>query len=501
LEFQKEKIMKKSVIVFLSILLAAALIAVTGCSKTTTPASITATTTTNPIVNTTTTSTPVISTTFPIQNIVTPLLSNTDPGFGDVNVPLNQLITATFSKSVNPATVNVNSFTLWQGTSPVPHTVSYYGNTAILNPSTDLAKNTMYTAKISTDVADLSGNHLLNDFSFSFTTGLADTIAPAVVSTIPSFLTVDPSNPDNPFGAATNVPVNDAITAYFSEGMDPSTINSNTFTLMQGTTPVTGTVTFDGFETAVFTLAAALSINTQYTATITMGAVCLGGNALPKNFVWSFTTGAPQATVPMVVSTVPAAADGNVAINDSITATFSEAVNPVTINSANFSLWQGGVNVPATVAFDGVNTAVLTPIDDLLINATYNVQITTGVTDLAGIPLAVGVTWSFTTGAADTIAPTVVSMSPANGATLIAINTAMTATFSEKIDPSSTVFSLMQGTTMVPSSIMYDSVQKMVTITPGAALASNTMYTVSVSASDLAGFGPAAATWSFTTVQ
>jgi hypothetical protein len=48
---------------------------------------------------------------------------------------------------------------------------------------------------------------------------------------------------------------------------------------------------------------------------------------------------------------------------------------------------------------------------------------------------------------------------------------------------------------------MYDSVQKMVTITPGAALASNTMYTVSVSASDLAGFGPAAATWSFTTVQ
>jgi hypothetical protein len=92
-------------------------------------------------------------------------------------------------------------------------------------------------------------------------------------------------------------------------------------------------------------------------------------------------------------------------------------------------------------------------------------------------------------------------MSPANGATLIAINTAMTATFSEKIDPSSTVFSLMQGTTMVPSSIMYDSVQKMVTIIPGAALASNTMYTVSVSASDLAGFGPAAATWSFTTAQ
>ena len=115
--------------------------------------------------------------------------------------------------------------------------------------------------------------------------------------------------------------------------------------------------------------------------------------------------------------------------------------------------------------------------------------------------MAAAVTWSFTTGAADTVAPTITSMTPASGATLVAANTTITAVFSEKIDPTSIVFSLMQGSTLVPSSIFYDSSSKMVTITPGAALASNTAYTVSIRANDLAGFGPAAATWSFTTAQ
>jgi hypothetical protein len=67
------------------------------------------------------------------------------------------------------------------------------------------------------------------------------------------------------------------------------------------------------------------------------------------------------------------------------------------------------------------------------------------------------------------------------------------------MDPSSISFTLQQGPTAVPCTAIYDSVQKMVTITPGIVLASNTMYTVSISAEDLAGFGPAIKTWSFTT--
>ena len=219
--------MKKLVIMFLSILLAIGVISITGCSKAPSTTTTTVNTTTNVTTSTALTTsavstTPVVSTTIPIQNFVTPLLSITNPGYQDTNVAVNQLITATFSEHMNPSTINVNTITLWQGTSAVPHTVSYYGNTAILNPLNDMAKDTVYTVTITTDVADLNGNHLLSNYSWSFTTGEIDTIAPSIVSTIPSFLTVNPNNPENPFGSSTNVPVNDAITAYFSEGMDPS---------------------------------------------------------------------------------------------------------------------------------------------------------------------------------------------------------------------------------------------------------------------------------------
>ena len=54
-------------------------------------------------------------------------------------------------------------------------------------------------------------------------------------------------------------------------------------------------------------------------------------------------------------------------------------------------------------------------------------RITTRVKDLAGNTLASDYTWSFTTG--DFIAPTVSSTSPVNGATGVAINSTITATF------------------------------------------------------------------------
>jgi len=75
----------------------------------------------------------------------------------------------------------------------------------------------------------------------------------------------------------------------FSKALDPSTITNVTFTLMQGTTPVTGTVTYAGV-TATFTPTANLAASTVYTATITTGVKDLAGNALAANYSWSFTS-------------------------------------------------------------------------------------------------------------------------------------------------------------------------------------------------------------------
>ena len=95
--------------------------------------------------------------------------------------------------------------------------------------------------------------------------------------------------------------LNKIITATFSEGMDPSTITTTTFTLKHGTTPVSGTVTYAGTG-AIFTPASDLTASTTYTGTITTGAKDLAGNALASNYVWSFTTGAaaPPAGPPTV---------------------------------------------------------------------------------------------------------------------------------------------------------------------------------------------------------
>src|SRR5206468_3363524 len=145
-------------------------------------------------------------------------------------VAINKKIAATFSEVVDASTISTTTFTLNQGTTPVVGTVTYVGTTATFAPASNLAASTTYTATITTVVKDLAGNALASAFVWSFTTGAApDTTAPTVSFTAPR-------------QAATGVPINQLIAATFSEAMDPLTINTATFTLNQGTTPVVGTV-------------------------------------------------------------------------------------------------------------------------------------------------------------------------------------------------------------------------------------------------------------------
>ena len=210
-----------------------------------------------------------------------PTVISTDPANNATGVPLNQIITATFSEAMDPLTITTATFTLQQGTTPISGTVTYAGTSGTFTLASALAYSTTYTATITTGAEDLAGNALASNYVWSFTTRAApDLTAPTVIST-------DPAN------NATGVPLNQIITATFSEAMDPLTITTATFTLQQGTTPISGTVTYAG-TSGTFTLASALAYSTTYTATITTGAEDLAGNALASNYVWSFTTGAEQ---------------------------------------------------------------------------------------------------------------------------------------------------------------------------------------------------------------
>jgi hypothetical protein len=131
-----------------------------------------------------------------------------------------------------------------------------------------------YTATVSA-VADLAGNALEAPVSWSFTTALApDTTPPEVASALPA-------------AGATGVPVTSAVTAVFSEPIDPASITAVTFTLSS----VSGTVTYDAAtRTAVLTPSAPLADFTTYTATVTTGVADLAGNPMAAVRTWTFTT-------------------------------------------------------------------------------------------------------------------------------------------------------------------------------------------------------------------
>ncbi len=334
-----------------------------------------------------------------------PTVISTNPLTGAINVALNQKTTATFSQAMNPATVIASgTFTVAvAGGAAVPGTVTYVPatNTATFAPTANLLPSTQYTATINTSAQSAAGNALASNYVWSFTTGVtADLTPPTVIVTIPA-------------SGAIGVPTNQTITATFSKVMDPATITaSGTFTVAVagvGGAAVPGTVSYAG-SIATFTPTANLAASTQFTATITNAAKDLAGNALVAGAVpnpWSFTTGAGVDTTPPTITlTSPANGDIGVLLNSAVNATFSEAMDPVTITApGTFTLavaGVGGAAVAGNVTYDSVSQiATFTPTANLTASTQYTATITNAATDLAGNALATGTTpnpWSFTTG-------------------------------------------------------------------------------------------------------
>jgi hypothetical protein len=361
-----------------------------------------------------------------------PTVSGTVNANGATNVPINAKVGATFSEAMDPASITAATFFLMQGTAAVPGTVSYTGVSAVFVPSGNLAPNTLHTVTVkggSGGARDLAGNAMTSDFSWSWTTGAgSDVVPPKVSATIPA-------------NGATNIPVNTKVGATFSEAMDPLAIDAATFVLTQGTATVAGTVGYSGVS-AVFIPSGNLAPATRYTVTIkggAGGAKDLAGNALVLDYSWTWTTSAAADTIaPAVVGTINADGATGVALNTKVGATFSEAMDPLSVTVKTYFLSQGTTTVPGTVSYSGVS-AVFIPYVNLLPGTLYTVTIkggALGVTDLAGNAMAGDRVLSWTTGAAlDTGAPTVVSTTIANGATNVPISQVVAATFSEGMDP------------------------------------------------------------------
>src|SRR6185503_10605054 len=144
---------------------------------------------------------------------------------------------------------------------------------------------------------------------------------------------------------------------------------------------------------------------------------CGGAGEEQSPILPGFSVTSPTAPVdtspPTVSATSPSNAQTGVAMNSSVSATFSETMTRSTLNSASFTLrpTSGGAPLAGTVSA-GSNTATIVPSVNLAASTQYTATITTAAKDATGNALAANFTWRFTTSAAsDTTPPTVSSTS------------------------------------------------------------------------------------------
>jgi hypothetical protein len=105
-------------------------------------------------------------------------------------------------------------------------------------------------------------------------------------------------------------------------------------------------------------------------------------------------------TTPTVISTIPGSG-GSLALNATVRATFSEAMDRATLTASTFTVTTGspGTPVAGTVTYTS-SGAKFRPAANLPSNSSFTATITTGATSSHGVALAMNKTWSFTTATA-----------------------------------------------------------------------------------------------------
>ncbi len=99
-----------------------------------------------------------------------PTVSSVTPADAATGVARTSTITATFDEDMLSTSIDGTSFTL-ANSSTTAGTVTFDGSrVATFTPTNKLAAMSTYTATLSTGNADLSGNALANDYTWSFTT-------------------------------------------------------------------------------------------------------------------------------------------------------------------------------------------------------------------------------------------------------------------------------------------------------------------------------------------
>jgi Big-like domain-containing protein/fibronectin type III domain protein len=224
----------------------------------------------------------------------------------------------------------------------------------------------------------------------------------------------------------------------------------------------------------------------QTTYVYSVAANCKGGVVSDRSVETAQSTVTTiDITPPTVLTTSPGNGASGISRSATATATFSEPMDPNTINTSTFNLRisASGALIPGTVTYNPTTrVAEFDPTDQLPNQIQVTTTVTTGAKDLSGNALAANYTATWTT--SDQEGPSVV-VSPANGAVGVSPNVIVTATFSEPVDAttvnSTNIFLRAAGSsTNVPGTASFNSATRVYTFTPTSPLAQGTTYTFTV---------------------
>jgi hypothetical protein len=219
----------------------------------------------------------------------------------------------------------------------------------------------------------------------------------------------------SPAGGSSLVPLNTAVTVYFSETMSASRINTSTIKLTSNWGTTAGSVVLSpDAKSAVLTPSAPLRSFVIYTLVVDGAVEDAAGNKLGTAFTSSFTTS--DIEPPVVVSMVPANNSSGILTNALITVFFNEPVDPSQFGAGNMQVTKGGAAVTGTISFAEGNSSVIFTPAALETDSIYSVLVQQAV-DFAGNVQAAPFSAVFST--IDTIEPTLQLIPPTGGTTVV----------------------------------------------------------------------------------
>jgi len=332
------------------------------------------------------------------QDVTAPVVTNTAPVDGAVDVTTSLVaVFVHFDEQMDRDSYAGNVFLTTAadpgGTRIAVETLHAGGTYCGLVLDETLALETVYGLHVTTGVSDLAGNHLAAPFMGTFTTASAadeDDTPPFVVLTAP-------------LAGAVAVALDLAqVSVVFNEPMDADSLTGAVLIRVGLTAdgPVVSVAgqTVDG-DTCTLALAGSLAPGTVYSLHVSTAAADLAGNQLGDEYSSSFrtATAGPDQVAPFVTSTDPA--DGAAGIRQDIVSVRVDFNELMDIDSygGNITVTGPGAGVAGLVV--GVSHVTVLLSGALAHTTEYVVEVGTGVTDLAGNPLAALHTAHFTTSA------------------------------------------------------------------------------------------------------